>query len=433
MNDMSRRITPAPAEAPAGPAPRRPRTGGPIGVLDIGTTKIVCLIGRIESDGELRLLGTGWQRGRGVRAGAVTDVEEAERAIRAAVGAAEEMADTRLSAVGVNLSCGAPETRAFNVQLPIGGRRVGDDDLRRAVAEARSRAATDGRVVIQSLPLGFTVDEADGVEDPRGLHCDMLGARMAVLDAGAGALRNLTTTLARCDLGLRELVAAPLAAGLSALVEDERRLGAVVIDMGGGTTSVGVFADGHMVHAALVPVGGQHVTNDVARMLSTTVAHAERLKTLFGGVGEGPDDARELLPVPLVGEDEHAISKVPRAMLVNIIRPRLEETFELVRDRIGAAGLGRDGESRIVLTGGGSQLIGARDLAQRIFGRPVRNGRPAPLRGLPDAANAAPFAVAAGLLAWSAGRGRVVSDLDLTDARPEGRFRRFVHWLKDRV
>jgi cell division protein FtsA len=139
-----------------------------------------------------------------------------------------------------------------------------------------------------------------------------------------------------------------------------------------------------------------------------------------------------MLPVPQVGEDEHAIAKVPRAMLVNIIRPRLEETFELVRDRIAAAGLGREAESRVVLTGGASQMIGARDLAQRIFNRPVRTGRPAPLRGLPDSANAAPFAVAAGLLAWGAGHGRALPDLDL-EVRPAGRFRRFVHWLKDRV
>ena len=212
-------------------------------------------------------------------------------------------------------------------------------DIRRVVNEGRARASVDGREVIHALPLTFTVDQTDGVSDPRGLFCEELTARLHIVDAVSTSLRSLSACIAHCDLDLAELVSAPMAAGLATLVADERELGATVIDMGGGTTGMAVFGEGQLLHTAQLPVGGVHVTNDLARMLSTPVAHAERLKTLYGNAQSCPDDEREMLPVPLVGEEEHQIAKVPRSMVVNIIRPRLEETFEMVKERLDGSGL----------------------------------------------------------------------------------------------
>jgi cell division protein FtsA len=434
MNDMSRRILPPPLDPEEVPRPRGGRTG-PFGVLDIGTTKIACLIGRTESDGRLRVLGFGWHRGRGVRAGGITDLDEAERAIRACVGQAEDMADTRLRAVTVNLSCGQPESRLFNVQWPVGGRAVDEHDVRRVVHEGRARAQNEGRETIHALPLAFSVDDMAGVADPRGLHCTTLTARLHVIDAAHTALRSLGACMARCDLDIHELVSAPMAAGLATLVEDERELGAVVIDMGGGTTGMAVFAEGQLLHTSQLPMGGVHVTNDLARVLSTPVAHAERLKTLFGNVHSSPDDEREMLPVPLIGEEDHQLAKVPRSMVVNIIRPRIEETFELVRDRLEESGLVRAAGSRVVLTGGACQLAGVRELAASILGKDkqVRLGRPLSLRGLPDSASGPAFATAAGLLAWAAGDGRVMHDIDFEAERPTGLLRRLLAFLKERL
>jgi cell division protein FtsA len=204
--------------------------------------------------------------------------------------------------------------------------------------------------------------------------------------------------------------------------------------MGGGTTGIGVFAEGQLMHAALIPIGGVHVTSDIARLLSTTIAAAERLKTMYGTAHASPDDERELLTVPLVGEEDHQYSRIPRSMVVNIIRPRLEETFELVRDRLEGAGLGKAAGTRVVLTGGASQLVGAREMAGRILDRPVRAGRPGNLRGLPDTATSPAFAATAGLLAWAAGEGRSLHDLDLGSAEPpRGLIRRIVNFLRERV
>lgn len=430
MNALSR--LPAGVEPP-GERRRRGARSGVFGVLDIGTTKVVCLIARIEGDGEPRVLGFGWQRGRGVKGGSVVDLEEAERAIRAAVGQAEEMADTRIQGAIVNLSCGQPDSRQLNIQWGIGGRAVTENDLRAILNEGRRRTAEEGRETVHAIPLGFTVDATPGVDDPRSMICDTLGARLHMVSASQASLRNLGACLLRCDLEVEEMVSAPFAAGLATLVEDEKQLGATVIDMGGGTTSLAVFGEGHLIHTAQIAVGGGQVTNDLATVLSTPVAHAERIKTLHGSVHGGADDDREFIPVPLLGEDEHAIARIPRAMVIGIIKPRLEETFELMREKLEAAGLGREGGSRVVLTGGASQLVGVREMAARVLDRQVRIGRPLPVRGLAEAASGPAFAAAIGLLLWGAGEGRPVLDIAPGPAKAGSPFRRFVNWVKDRV
>ncbi|MBV9251136.1 MAG: cell division protein FtsA [Acetobacteraceae bacterium] len=432
MNDMSRRVLP-PVTGPEEPERPRHHRAGPFGVVDIGTAKIACLIGRTESDGTLRVLGFGWHRGRGVRGGGIVDLDEAEKAIRACVGQAEDMADTRLRSVIVNLGCGQPASRLFNVQWPVNGRAVDESDIRRVVNEGRARAATDGREPIHALPLSFSIDETDRVLDPRGLFCTTLTAKLHIIDAGSTALRSLGACIARCDLDIAEVVSAPMAAGLATLVADERELGCTVLDMGGGTTGMAVFADGQLLHTAQLPIGGLHVTKDLAAGLSTLITHAERLKTLYGNVQLCTDDDRELLPVPLVGEEEHQIAKVPRSMLVNIIRPRIEETFEHIRDRLQASGLGRAAGNRVVLTGGACQLAGVREMAARMLGRQVRLGRPHTVRGLPDSASGPAFATAAGLLRWAAGEGRIMHDVSLEVEQPTGLLRRIVNFLKERV
>jgi cell division protein FtsA len=413
--------------------PARHHRSGPFGVVDIGTTKIACMIGRVESDGSLRVLGFGWQKGRGLNSGDITDLYAAEKAIRACVGQAEDMADTRLRSVTLNLSCGQPESRLFNVQWPVGGRAVTESDVRGVLNEGRGRAAVDVREPIHVLPLNFAVDATDHVVDPRGLFCSTLNARLHVIDAAATSLRTMESCIHRCDLEIEDLVSAPLAAGLSSLVAEERELGATIIDMGGGTTSMAVYADRQMMHTAQLPIGGLHVTKDLAIGLSTTLIHAERLKTLYGNVESSPDDDREMLPVPLVGEEDHQLAKVPRSMVVNIIRPRIEETFEYIKDRLDSSGMGRASGNRVVLTGGACQLPGVREMAARMLSRQVRLGRPAALRGLPELATGPAFSTAAGLLMWAAGDGRAFQDIDLSGETRIGIFRRLVNFLKERI
>ena len=223
-----------------------------------------------------------------------------------------------------------------------------------------------------------------------------------------------------------------MAAGLSTLVDDEREIGSTVIDMGGGTTSMALFSENQLIHTAQIRIGGLHVTNDLARMLSTPLAHAERLKTLWGNVAASPDDERDMLPVPLVGEADHHLAKVPRSMVVNIIRPRIEETLEMVRDKLDGSGLSHATGNRIVLTGGACQLP-VPHLAARILGHDVRVGRPPSIRGMPEIFTGPAFATVTGLLTWAANEGGTVAGRRPGVERQAGLVHRLVNFIRDRV
>jgi cell division protein FtsA len=240
----------------------------------------------------------------------------------------------------------------------------------------------------------------------------------------------------RCHLAVEAMVATPYAAGLSALVDDEAEMGATVIDLGAGTTSVGVFTGRNLVHCDGIAVGGAHVTMDVARGLSTRVSEAERLKVLYGATIASPSDERETVAVPRVGDDEReAVHQVPRVKLVRIIRPRVEEILELVRDRLRASGAWAEAGRRVILTGGTAQLTGVPDLARKILERQVRVGRPLGVSGLPEAAKGPPFAASVGLLVYPQfaatehfepqSRGRQLA------TGTDGYMARMGRWLKD--
>ena len=436
MNDMPHRVL-THDTGPPGPDRSRPHRSGAFGVLDIGTTKIACLIARVDSDGELRVLGCDWRQGLGVRGGSIVDLEKAERAIRACVGQAENMADTRLREVIVNLTCGQPDSRIYNVKwsldAPAEGRPVTDHDIREVLREGRHLSHAEGREPVHVMPLTFSLDNTDHVVDPRGLYCSTLDARLHVIDVSSSSLRSLEACLQRCDLEIEAIVSAPMAAGMSTLVDDEREIGSTVIDMGGGTTNVASFFENQLIHTAQIRIGGLHVTSDLAKGLSTPLAHAERLKTLWGNVETSPDDERDMLPVPRVGEADHHLAKVPRSMVVNIIRPRIEETLEAVRDKLTESGLSHATGNRVVLTGGACQLPGLPHLASRILGHDVRVGRPPSIRGMPEIFTGPAFATVTGLLNWAATEGGTFHDVGPGRGARQGWFHRFVNFIRDRV
>jgi len=374
---------------------------GVIAALDVGTTKICCFVARVEN-GVPRVIGIGHQVSRGVRSGAIVNMEDAERSILNAVSAAETMAGETLHAVVVNLSGGHPQSRAVGIEVSIAGHEVGDADVRRAMEQVRQAETRSDRHILHAIPVGYTIDGSRGIRDPRGMCGEKLGVNMHIISANSGVMRNLDTCIAHCHLDIDSFVASPYVSGLSVLVEDEMDLGVTVVDMGGGVTSLAVFFEGCLVHTDFVPVGGGHVTNDIARGLSTPVIHAERMKTLYGSCVASPADQREIIDVPLVGEEDHAqANHVPKSILTGIIQPRLEETFELVRSRLEASGFDKLAGRRVVLTGGASQLQGARELAAMVLDKQVRMGRPSRITGLSDQTGGPAFATAAGLIHYA--------------------------------
>jgi cell division protein FtsA len=431
----------------AGRQSGRPSKGGVVAALDVGSTKVACLIvksspTREERAPQLKVLGAGLHASRGVRSGTVVDINAAEDSIRAAVEQAERQAGLTLKEVVVGIACGQPQSRMINVEVSIAGHEVGEEDLRRAFATGRSQVPNAEREIIHCMPGGYAIDGSKGIRNPRGMVGDTLGVAMHALTAQSGPIRNLETCVARCHLNIAGRAATAYVTGLATLVADEMDLGATVIDMGGGTTSISVFFDGGLVFADVLPVGGNHVTSDIARGLSTSLAHAERIKTLHGSALTGPNDVRELIKVPRLGEDDgDGDAEIPQSVLTGIIQPRLEETFELVRDRLVDCGFASISGRRVVLTGGASQMNGAREIAARILSKQVRLGRPLRLAGHAEQASAPTFAAAAGLGVWAAQRPAEIQQLrdeaeiprlayGTTDAASHG-FRGLTRWIKE--
>jgi cell division protein FtsA len=413
----------------------RPR-GSLCAALDIGTTKISCLIARVEAD-EPRVIGIGHQASHGLRSGTIVDLDAAGTALRTAAHAAEEMAGEEIKQVVANLSGGFSASRIVKAEIGIAGREVGDADLRRVLDQGYMLREPGDRQVVHSVPVGFSIDDSRGIRDPRGMFGERLGVDMHLVGASAGAVRNHTSAIGRAHLELEALVASPYAAGLGVLVEDEIALGVTVVDMGGGTTTIGVFFDGNLIFAGSVPVGGSHVTNDIARGLSTPLAYAERLKTLYGNAIASGADEHEILVIPQVGEDETHATQIPKSLLVGIIAPRLEETFELVRSRLEASGFEKLAGRRIVLTGGACQLQGVRELAALILDKQVRIGRPLPVAGLTEATAGSAFSTPAfstsvGLLQFALSeRAEVAHARRAPAALPSGLLGRVGHWLRE--
>lgn len=379
-------------------------------VLDVGTSKVACLIARLapaeQSDllrgrtHHCRILGIGHQRSRGLKAGAVIDMVEAEKAIRLAVDAAERMAGVQAESVIVNVTGGRLGSSLYGASIRIGGNSVGDSDVHRVLEAAAARTAQQGRAVLHSLPMSFSLDGVANIRDPKGMIGDELGAQMHVASCDTAPVRNLMLAIERCHLDIEAVVATPYASGLAALVDDEAEMGTAVIDFGGGTTSIAVFADNRLAHLDAIAVGGNHVTMDVARGLTLRLSDAERLKTYYGACIASPSDERETVSVTQVGDDGDHATHLPKSQLVRIIKPRVEEILELVRDRLAAAGYAPQAGQRLVLTGGASQLTGLAECARRIVSGQVRLGRPLGIQGLPESAKNPAFAAAVGLLVY---------------------------------
>ena len=411
---------------PVGTPPRmkalprhRPTT---VSVLDIGTSKVCCLVARLSPREDeswlpgrthrVEVLGVGHQRSQGVKSGVVVDVERAEGAVRQAVAAAEAAAGVTIDSLIVNVSCGRIGSNAYRSEVELDGREIEGADIRSilqaAAGEAMAERAAKGdgnRIVLHSLPVGYALDGETDIRDPRGMAAERLGVDMHVVDADAAPARNLEIAINRAHLSVDSMVATPFASGLAALVDDEASMGCACIDMGAGTTTLAVFLNGRFVFADALAVGGGHVTMDLARGLSTRLEDAERIKVLHGAALDGPmpEAARDedTVIVPPMGDDDGDMPQpVSKSHVAAIITPRVEEILEMVRDRLVRSGYASAIGGRVVLTGGASALPGLAAVADRILSARVRLGRPLGVGKMPTAAKGPAFATAAGLLIY---------------------------------
>jgi cell division protein FtsA len=401
--------------------------------LDIGTTKVACLIVRRGENGVLEVAGVGHQLAKGMKSGVITDVGEVETSIVAAVHTAEQMAgveaveDVVVSVGGTNI-----RSRQVNVDLNVLAEGVNDQDIADLIHDGCRSLASEESTILHCFPTQYRLDGVRGLRDPRGMIGEKLGAELQVVTAKSSYLRNLSHCVARAHLNVSEYVLNSHASALAVLDPDEMNLGTTLIDMGGGMTSFSVFLGGRNLYSDVIPIGGNHVTSDIAQGLSTSMHHAERLKTLHGSAINSTRDADVMMDVPQLGEreDDDEATTMPRAMLIGIVRPRMEEIFELIRSKLEASGMDKIGR-RCVLTGGASQMIGVGDLATRMLAKQVRKGTPNPLPGLADSVSGPAFATVIGLLHYVTQRSWEEQILSAEQARGRIVPARLVQWLRE--
>ncbi len=388
--------------------PPLPRGTPIIAALDIGTSKVVCLIATGDKGGRTRLLGIGHQRSGGIKAGMVIDPDAAEQATRAAVGQAERMAGVTMEQVSVAVACGRLKSQRFAARVSTESGFVGDGDVARALSGGEAFAARGGRTLVQFHNEAWHVDGAEGVADPRGMAGSELSADLVAVTADDGPLQNLLAVVERCYLEPHQLAATPYASAMAVTTEEERQLGVLVIDIGAGVTSMAAFAGGRLAMAEVLPVGAQLVTFDIARRLGTPVTEAERIKTLYGTLLPARSNDHESFSFSVSDGEDEAMARISRAELRSLIEPRIHGIAALVQERVVAAKLDRSILERVVLTGGGAGLEGV-DSVWGSMGEAsgnlggaraatVRVGRPSPIEGMSADMLGPSFATVSGLI-----------------------------------
>jgi cell division protein FtsA len=369
--------------------------------IDVGTSKVCALIGEVHRDGGLTVIGKGTVPATGLKKGVVVNIDQTVHSIGQAVEQAERLSGMKIDRAYVSVGGAHVESQNSPGTVAVSGhnREVTREDISRATDVARAVQIPSNREVLHVLPRDFSVDDQEGVKDPLGMSAIRLGVEVHIVTASATAVQNLTKCVIAAGVKIDELVASSLAAAETVASETERELGVAVADIGAGTTDLALFADGSPLFSAVLPVGGNNVTNDVAIGLKTSLQVAEELKIRHGTCDLRGIDEDENIAVSVLGED--AGREVSRLEMCQIIEARMRETFELMRDRMRESGHGML-PAGLILTGGGAQLGGAAELGREVLEMPVRIASPVGIGGLVDGLMTPAFSNSIGLLLWGA-------------------------------
>lgn len=399
----------------------------PVAAIDIGSSKICCAVGRFDPTlNGVRILGVGQHASRGIKNGMIVDMDEVEQCVLQAVHGAEQVFGENIQECVVNISGADLLSEHVEVSVSIAGHEVDDSDLYHILDQGMLQLQNNAFDILHSIPLSYKIDGNAGIQDPRGMYGERLSGKLHVITSSQGPVKNIATCLKRCHLEVPSVKNTAFMSGLAVLVEDEMNLGTTVIDIGGGLTHMAIFFEGKCVHTDSLPLGGRHITRDIARVLSTPLVHAERVKNLYGGVVASKQDAHEEVTIPQVGEDATTRAmQIRRSDLIEIMQARVEEILQLVLERLQSSGMSSLATRRFVLTGGSSQIPGIRDLASRIFGKQVRLGKPLKIHGVSDMVGGPAFSTCAGLIVSA------LRDDSATHPQKNGLFTRIGTWIKE--
>ncbi len=368
--------------------------------LDIGTSKVLAIVGEIADTGEVNIIGIGHHPSRGMKKGVVVNIESTVQSIQRAVEEAELMAGVQIRSVYAGIA--GSHIQSFNSHgiVAIKEKEVGPGDVERVIEAARALAIPADQKILHVLPQEFIIDKQEGIREPIGMAGVRLEAKVHIVTGAVSAAQNIVKCVRRCGLEVDDIILEQLASSMSALTDDEKELGVCLVDIGGGTTDISVFTEGAIRHTAVIPIAGDQVTNDIAVALRTPTAHAEELKKKYGCALTSLAHRDESIEVPSVGD--RPPRKLSRQTLAEVIEPRVEELFGLVQAELRRSGFEDVIGSGIVLTGGSSKMEGMVDLAEEVFHMPVRLGVPQYVGGLKGVVQNPLFATGVGLVLYGA-------------------------------
>jgi cell division protein FtsA len=366
--------------------------------LDIGTSKVVAIVGEIGTEGEIEIVGIGSNPSRGMKKGVVVNIESTVQSIQRAVEEAELMAGCQIHSVYVGIA--GSHIRSLNSHgiVAIKDREVYGLDLERVIDAAQAVAIPADQKILHILPQEYVIDNQEGIKEPLGMSGVRLEAKVHLVTCAVNAAQNIEKCIRRCGLDVEEIILEQLASSYSVLTEDERELGVCLVDIGGGTTDIAIFTEGSIRHTGVIPIAGDQVTNDIAMALRTPTQHAEEIKIRYACALTQLAGADETIKVPSVGD--RPPRDLSRQSLAEVVEPRYDELFTLVQAELRRSGFEDMVPAGVVLTGGTSKMEGVVELAEEIFHMPVRVGSPQAVQGLTDIVRNPIYATSVGLLQY---------------------------------
>jgi cell division protein FtsA len=401
-----------------------------ITIIDIGTSKIVCLIAKYTIGGNMTIIGIGHQVSGGIRSGIITDIKLAEESIRAAVGAAEDMAGINIDRAIVGISGNKQKSGILKVELNIKGPAISDRDIKQIIEQGSSRFYESGQDVIHCLAVDYTIDGTSGITNPVGMFANKLEATLHIITVASSNIINLNNCMAMCHLNIDGYISTSYASAIACLSEDEKNLGVTSINFGAGNTAISIFKNGNMVYSDNIPIGGGHITNDIAVGLSTSIKSAERVKVLHGNAFKSAKDEHELIDLPSLEEDFAGVQNIQKSSLISIIRPRVEEILELIDNSFNNYGKNKTG-GKIVITGGAMQLRGLSDRIEQSFNKTVRIGIPADIDGMAESTKGPSFSTAIGMLLLAKQQLDLKYKIYNGKILSKGIFARTINWMRN--
>ncbi len=371
-----------------------------IAALDIGSSKICCLIAKIDKNETLSIIGAGFQESKGLVSGVITDMIALENSIRNCVASAEKMASVRIKNIIVGFSSDNINIENLNIEIDLKGAVIGQRDLNRAYNFLSEKHDMGNRSILHVIPFQYSIDGNKGVKNPIGMIGDKLGVEISIISSDSNTLTNLENVVKHCDLEIDEIVYTPYASGISLLSEEEKELGVALIDMGSTLTTVSIFYNGSILYTKSIPLGGNMVTNDVSRIFSLSFANAERIKIINGQLIEELENSLSTIEVDTLGEENESI-EITRRDLISVIKPRIFEIVNTINDIIIDSKYNNIIANRVVITGGASQMEGLLDFTSKVFGKKARLAKSIQINALPENMKSPSFSAISSMVKYS--------------------------------